>query len=79
MFGHAIFNPNEKDSHTAVVYLIGDSPDLAPLRQRALYSSEKLSPYLPSTSPGYRISRRVTGRRTPRSPTQVQSSSTTLG
>lgn len=60
VFGHAIFNPNEKDSHTAVVYLIGDSPDLAPLRQRALESSEKRfpvpaqhEPWIPHITAGY--------------------------
>lgn len=44
VFGHAIFNPNDKNLHTAVVYLIGDSPDLVPLRQQVLEASEQLFP-----------------------------------
>jgi 2'-5' RNA ligase len=44
VFGHGTLNPNDKNVHTAVVYLVGDSPDLIPLRQRVLESSEQLFP-----------------------------------
>jgi hypothetical protein len=46
VFGHAVFNPNPTDEelHSAVVYLVGDSPDLAPLRQQVMKSVERLFP-----------------------------------
>lgn len=44
VFGHAIFDLNEGPFDNAVVYLVGDSPDLAPFRQQALKSSEHLVP-----------------------------------
>jgi 2'-5' RNA ligase len=43
VFGHAIFNPNAQGSDIAVTYLVGDSPDLARVRQQVLESSERLS------------------------------------
>jgi 2'-5' RNA ligase len=43
VFGHGVLNPNEEASDAAVVYLVGDSPDLVPLRQRVLEFSKKLS------------------------------------
>lgn len=42
VFGHAVLNPNNGAFHTAVVYVVGDSPELAPLRDHVLGFSEQL-------------------------------------
>lgn len=42
VFGHAVFNPSPDESDTAVVYVVGDSPQLVPLRQQALSLSKPL-------------------------------------
>jgi hypothetical protein len=44
VFGHAVLNPDHGPSGAAVVYLVGDSTDLASLRSRILQFSEQLSP-----------------------------------
>ena len=44
MFGHGVFRLDDNEFDSAVVYLAGDSPDLAPLRQRVLESAERLGP-----------------------------------
>jgi hypothetical protein len=60
VFGHGIFNPNEGASDAAVVYLVGDSPDLAPLRRRVLEFSKPLvgqsashEPWMPHITAAY--------------------------
>ncbi len=66
VFGHGIFNPNEEASDTAVVYLVGDSPDLAPLRDRVLEFCKKLfrpptqhEPWVPHITAAYGPSDRI--------------------
>ncbi len=41
VFGHGVIHPHLGACDVAVVYLVGDSPYLAPLRHRALELSEK--------------------------------------
>jgi hypothetical protein len=60
VFGHGVINPNVEASDTAVVYLVGDSPDLAPLRHRVVEFSEKFSlfpaqhePWVPHITAAY--------------------------
>jgi hypothetical protein len=57
VFGHAVFNPQ---FDAAVVYLVGDSPELAPFRQQVLESSEQRlplpaqhEPWIPHITEGY--------------------------
>jgi hypothetical protein len=42
VFGHAVINPNSTEFNPSVIYLVGDSPDLVPLRQRVIAISERL-------------------------------------
>ena len=42
VFGHAVLNPDHGASGAAVVYLVGDSTDLASLRRQVLQFSEQL-------------------------------------
>jgi 2'-5' RNA ligase len=58
VFGHGIFNPNDEPS---TVYIVGDSPDLASLRQQVLSVSQELfgplaqhEPWVPHVTAGYR-------------------------
>jgi hypothetical protein len=43
-FGHAIFNPQNGASNTAVVYVVGDSPDLGPLHDQAVQLASQFCP-----------------------------------
>jgi 2'-5' RNA ligase len=42
VFGHAVFNPNNVQLDPATVYMIGDSEDLATVRNQVLALSEEL-------------------------------------
>jgi hypothetical protein len=60
VFGHGIFNLNDAQFDAAAVYLVGDSPDLAPFRQQMLESSEQRfplpaqhEPWIPHITEGY--------------------------
>ena len=62
VFGHAVLNPNPTDEelHSAEVYLVGDSPDLAPLRQQVMGSIQRRfplpaqhEPWIPHVTAGY--------------------------
>ena len=44
VFGRATLNLNGEEPDTATVYLVGDSPELVPLRQQVLKASEQLFP-----------------------------------
>jgi 2'-5' RNA ligase len=60
VFGYAIFNPRTGQSGTAVVYLVGDSPDLAPLRdqmvelaQQVVQLPDQHEPWIPHVTAAY--------------------------
>ena len=65
VFGHGVINLDLyiEASDTAVVYLVGDSPDLVPLRHRVLEFAEKFSlfpaqhePWVPHITAAYGLS-----------------------
>lgn len=60
VFGHAVINPNTADFNPSVVYLVGDSPGLVPLRQQVMTLAEQLyrlpaqhEPWLPHITATY--------------------------
>lgn len=60
VFGHAVFNPSPDESDTALVYVVGDSPQLVPLRLQALGLSKPLvqlpaqpDPWVPHITAAY--------------------------
>jgi 2'-5' RNA ligase len=60
VFGHAVFNPNDAQHGPSTVYIVGDSPELASLRQQVLSLSQELfeplaqhEPWVPHVTAGY--------------------------
>lgn|GEM_PF-2911504 len=60
VFGYAIFNPKTGPAGTAVVYLVGDSPDLAPVRdqlvklaQQVVQLPDQHEPWIPHITAAY--------------------------
>ena len=60
VFGHAVFNPNDEQRGPSTVYIVGDSPELASLRQQVLSFSQELfqplvqyEPWIPHVTAGY--------------------------
>jgi hypothetical protein len=60
VFGHAIFNPNDEQRGPSTVYIVGDSLELASLRQQVLSFSQELleplvqhEPWIPHMTAGY--------------------------
>jgi 2'-5' RNA ligase len=60
VFGHAVFNPNDEQRGASTVYIVGDSPELASLRQQVLSLSQDLfgplaqhEPWIPHVTAEY--------------------------
>jgi 2'-5' RNA ligase superfamily protein len=60
VFGHAVFNPNDPQRGPSTVYIVGDSAELASLRQQVLSLSQELfeplaqhEPWVPHVTAGY--------------------------
>ena len=60
VFGHAVFNPNDAQRGPSTVYIVGDSPELASLRQQVLSFSQELfeplaqhEPWVPHVTADY--------------------------
>ena len=58
VMGHAVFNPDGHDDHdSCAVYLIGDSRELGPLREKLslLGDAEQHEPFIPHITAGYGV------------------------
>jgi hypothetical protein len=60
VFGHAILNPQTGESDTPVVYLVGDCPDLTPLRDQVVELAQQVvqlpdqhEPWIPHITAAY--------------------------